>query len=77
MGNQWTLQDARTKFSAVVDAAVAGEPQHVTRRGIDAVVVLSVEEYRRLVGEGEAGEATRCYGKRTASKALESGEDLS
>ena len=46
--NEWPLQDARNKFGAVVDAAVAGEPQRVTRRGKPAVVVLSVEEYERL-----------------------------
>lgn len=46
--NEWPLQDARNKLSTVVDAAVAGEPQRVTRRGRPAVVVLSVEEYERL-----------------------------
>ncbi len=50
MGNHWTLQDAKNKFSAVVEAARSGEPQHVTRRGIDTVVVLSAEEYARLAG---------------------------
>lgn len=48
MGNHWTLQDAKNKFSAVVEAARAGEPQHVTRRGVETVVVLSAEEYERL-----------------------------
>lgn len=48
MGKPWTLQDAKNKFSAVVDAAMKGEPQHVTRRGQDAVVVVSSEEYDRL-----------------------------
>ena len=46
--NEWPLQDARNRFSAMVDAAVAGEPQRVTRRGKPAVVVLAVEEYERL-----------------------------
>ena len=45
---EWSLQDAKNKFSAVVDAALAGEPQRVTRRGQPAVVVLAVEEYERL-----------------------------
>ena len=45
---QWALQDAKNRFSAVVDAALAGEPQRVTRRGKPAVVVLSVKEYERL-----------------------------
>lgn len=49
-----TLQDAKNRFSAVVDAALAGRPQEVTRRGKPVVVVLSVEEYRRLLGQARA-----------------------
>ena len=45
----WPLHDARNRFSAVVDAALAGAPQRVTRRGRPAVVVLAVEEYERLI----------------------------
>ena len=45
----WTLQDAKNRFSTVVDAALAGQPQEVTRRGKPAVVVLSAAEYQRLV----------------------------
>ena len=45
----WTVQDAKNKFSAVVDAALAGTPQEVSRRGKPAVVVLSADEYHRLV----------------------------
>ena len=45
---EWALQDAKNKFSGVVNAALAGEPQLVTRRGQAAVVVLAVEEYERL-----------------------------
>ncbi len=45
----WTLQDAKNKFSAVVDAAMAGTPQQVTRRGKPAVVVLSADDYQHLV----------------------------
>jgi antitoxin Phd len=44
----WTLQDAKNRFSAVVEAAMAGEPQEVSRRGKPAVVVLSVEDFARL-----------------------------
>ena len=44
----WQLQDAKNKFSAVVEAAVAGDPQRVTKRGRPAVVVLGVDEYERL-----------------------------
>ena len=46
--NEWPLQDAKNKFSALVNAALAGEPQLVTRRGRPAVVVLAADEYERL-----------------------------
>lgn len=45
---KWPLHDAKNRFSEVVNAASSGEPQTVTRRGVPAVVVLSVEEYQRL-----------------------------
>ena len=45
--NDRPLQDAKNRFSAVLDAALAGVPQRVARRGRPAVVVLSVEEYER------------------------------
>ncbi|MCV2866387.1 type II toxin-antitoxin system prevent-host-death family antitoxin [Defluviimonas sp. WL0075] len=45
----WSVQDAKNRFSAVVEAALAGVPQEVSRRGKLAVVVLSAEEYHRLL----------------------------
>jgi prevent-host-death family protein len=45
---QWRLQDAKTQFSQVVEAAMNGEPQHITRRGRKAVVVISEDEYNAL-----------------------------
>jgi prevent-host-death family protein len=48
MTAQWTLQDANTHFSAVLDAALAGEPQKVTQSGRWVGVVISAEEYERL-----------------------------
>ena len=45
---EWALQDAKNKFSALVNAALAGEPQRVTQRGQPAVVVLAEDEYERL-----------------------------
>lgn len=51
----WSLRDARNQFSAVVDAALAGTPQTVTRRGKPAVVVLSAAEYRQLLADAPKG----------------------
>jgi prevent-host-death family protein len=49
MPQQWSLQDAKNKFSEVVNAARQGEPQLVTRRGEPAVVVLSAEAYAAML----------------------------
>ncbi|MHB9102654.1 MAG: type II toxin-antitoxin system Phd/YefM family antitoxin [Sulfuricella sp.] len=47
--SQWRLQDAKTQFSQVVEeAALRGEPQHITRRGKQAVVVLSEQAFESL-----------------------------
>ncbi len=44
----WRLKDAKNQFSKVVEAAIHGEPQHVTRRGREVVVVVAADEYMRL-----------------------------
>jgi len=44
----WQLQDAKNRFSEVVDSAVRNGPQVVTKRGVDTVVILSVKEYQNL-----------------------------
>ena len=50
----WNLQDAKTQFSTLVADALAGRPQHVTRRGKPAVVVLSEADYARLLTAARA-----------------------
>lgn len=45
---RWQLQTAKNKFSEVIEKALHEGPQVVTRRGLETVVVLSIEEYRYL-----------------------------
>jgi antitoxin Phd len=45
----WQLQAAKAKFSEVFRRARADGPQFVTRGGTDAVVVIPVEQYERLL----------------------------
>ena len=47
----WQLQDAKSRFSELVDCALSEGPQLVTRRGSEAVVMVAAPEYRRLAGE--------------------------
>lgn len=44
----WRLQDAKAQFSELVDKAMRGIPQHVTRSGKQAVVVLSEQDFEAL-----------------------------
>lgn len=46
----WQLQDAKNKFSELVERAADGEPQVVTKRGKRAAVLVSAAEYARLKG---------------------------
>jgi prevent-host-death family protein len=44
----WQLQDAKNKFSEVVEKALKNGPQIITRRGIETVVIISIEDYQKL-----------------------------
>jgi prevent-host-death family protein len=44
---RWSVQDAKNRFSEVVEAA-REKPQTVTKHGKRAVVVVAADEYDRL-----------------------------
>lgn len=43
---EWSVAEAKARFSELVAKAKAGVPQHVTRYGKDEVVVVSVEDWQ-------------------------------
>lgn len=49
MENTWQLQEAKNKFSQLVENAQCKGPQFVTKHGKKTVVVLSVEEYQKIL----------------------------
>lgn len=51
---EWQLQDAKTQFSQVVEAAMHGQPQHITKHGKRAVVVLSEQAFDSLQRNAQA-----------------------
>lgn len=51
--SDWQLQVAKNRLSEVVEEALRGEPQIITRHGVPVVVVLSVDAYRRLTAPRE------------------------
>ena len=48
MGNIWQLQEAKNKFSNLVDKARHDGPQVVTKHGKESVVIIAIEEYQKL-----------------------------
>jgi len=48
MKNIWQLQDAKNRFSNLVNEAQKSGPQIVTKRGEEAVVILSIDDFRKL-----------------------------
>jgi antitoxin Phd len=43
----WTVRNAKARFSEFLEAAIKDEPQLVTRRGIEIAVLVSIEEWSR------------------------------
>ena len=46
--NTWPVQDAKSRFSELLDACVNEGPQLVTRRGAETAVLIHIAEWRRL-----------------------------
>jgi len=44
----WQVQDAKARFSELLQATIKKGPQVVTRRGIETAVMVPIEEWRRL-----------------------------
>jgi len=46
--SSWQVQDAKARFSELLDATIKNGPQIVTRRGIETAVLVPIQEWRRL-----------------------------
>jgi antitoxin Phd len=44
----WQVQDAKARFSEFLEASLRDGPQVVTRRGVEAAVLVPMDEWRRL-----------------------------
>ena len=47
----WPVQDAKARFSELLEACVAQGPQMVTKRGAEAAVLVPVAQWRRMQSE--------------------------
>ena len=45
---KWPVQDAKARFSELLEASLKEGPQIVTRRGVEAAVLVPIGEWRRL-----------------------------
>ena len=48
MGKKWPVQDAKSKFSELLETTLSEGPQIVTKRGVETAVLLPIEQWRRL-----------------------------
>jgi prevent-host-death family protein len=44
---RWPVQDAKARFGELLEASLNEGPQIVTRRGVEAAVLVPFEEWRR------------------------------
>jgi antitoxin Phd len=44
----WTVPDAKARFGELLEACIAEGPQIVTRHGVEAAVLIPIDEWRRL-----------------------------
>lgn len=48
MSKKWPVQDAKMRFSELLDTVLAEGPQIVTKRGVETAVLLPIAQWRRM-----------------------------
>ncbi len=48
MDNVWQVQEAKARFSELLETSLAEGPQIVTKRGVETAVLVPIEHWRRL-----------------------------
>ena len=48
MSNVWQVQDAKARFSELLETSLVKGPQIVTKRGVEAAVLVPIEQWRQL-----------------------------
>ena len=49
MSNKWQVQEAKARFSEMLETSLADGPQVVTKRGVEAAVLVPIQQWRHLV----------------------------
>ncbi len=48
MNRSWQVQEAKARFSELLETSLAEGPQIVTKRGVETAVLVSIDQWRRL-----------------------------
>lgn len=48
MTRVWQVQEAKARFSEMLESSVSEGPQLVTKRGVEAAMLVSIDHWRRL-----------------------------
>ena len=48
MNRSWQVQEAKARFSELLETSLAGGPQIVTKRGVETAVLVPIDQWRRL-----------------------------
>ncbi len=51
----WKVQDAKARFSELLDTTLRKGPQVVTRRGIETAVLVPIDEWHRVQKSARPG----------------------
>ena len=47
----WQVQDAKARFSEMLDNCLKEGPQVISRRGVEEAVLVPIDQWRRLQGD--------------------------
>ena len=48
MSKTWQVQDAKARFSELIETSLAEGPQIVTKRRVETAVLVAIDEWRRM-----------------------------
>ena len=48
LSNVWQVQEAKARFSQMLESSVSKGPQLVTKRGVEAAVLVSMDDWQRI-----------------------------
>lgn len=52
--NKASIYETKNRLSQIVSAAEKGEPQIITKNGVETAVVISIEEYKKLTAKKQS-----------------------